>query len=225
MGFVTIQNYTTKKPLELIGEEAGCCWGANTSNEENNKKRGIACLESEHGRTLEFPQVYMVLDGYSARVIRELYTHIGGAPTRLSASTRYIDYKDFEYVIPLSISENEERASVYERCVNSISESLKLLEALGTPREDLAMLLPLAMTQKCVIRTNLRQLIDMSHQRLCTRANHEFRGLMRDIMQALKDYSPEWEYIVTNYFKAKCDYLGWCPEKNSCGKHEKKEEF
>ena len=93
MGTVTIQRFTYKNPISMIGEEAGICWGADTSNPEKNYKRGLDCLESEHGRTFEFPDVYMILDGYSARVIREWYTHIGGSPTRLQASTRYIDYE------------------------------------------------------------------------------------------------------------------------------------
>lgn len=94
MGTVTIQRFTYKNPISMIGEEAGVCWGADTSDPEKNYKRGLDCLENEHGRTFEFPDVYMILDGYSARVIREWYTHIGGAPTRLQASTRYIDYRN-----------------------------------------------------------------------------------------------------------------------------------
>ena len=107
MGTVTILKETTKNPLTLIGERAGVCWGADTGSPEKNRKRGIDCIESGHGRTLEFVNVEMVLDGYSARVIREWYTHIGGAPTRLQASTRYIDYGDFEYVTPPSGTLNE----------------------------------------------------------------------------------------------------------------------
>ena len=92
MGTVIIQEkYTTKTPITMIGEEAGICWGADTSDGLKNYKRGIDCLESGHGRTFEYPDVYIILDGYSARVIREWYTHIGGSPTRLQASTRYID--------------------------------------------------------------------------------------------------------------------------------------
>ena len=222
---VTIQSGTTHYPLSLVGREAAICYGADISNEEKNKKRGIDCLKSEHGRTLEFPQIYLTLEGYSARVIRELYTHIGGAPTRLSASTRYIDYQDFEYVTPPSIADNKDRAAAYTNTMKYISGSMKLLEALGTPREDLAMLLPLGMTQTCVIRTNLRQLIDMSHQRLCTRANHEFQQLMRDILNELCEYSEEWKYIVTHYCVPKCEYLGRCPESHSCGRFSKKEQL
>ena len=94
MGKVIIQErYTTKNPITMIGEEAGTCWGADTNDDVKNYKRGLDCLSNEHGRTIEYPDVYMILDGYSARVIREWYTHIGGSPTRLQASTRYIDYE------------------------------------------------------------------------------------------------------------------------------------
>ena len=113
MGTVTIQQTTTVNPISMIGEEAGICWGADTANKEGNYKRGIDCLENEHGRTFEFPDVYMILDGYSARVIREWYTHIGGSPTRLQASTRYIDYEHgFDFVTPASIQNNSKAITI-----------------------------------------------------------------------------------------------------------------
>lgn len=75
MGKVIILNETTKNPITLIGERAGVCWGADTSDKEKNYKRGLNCLLSGHGRTLEYVNVEFVLDGYSARVIREWFTH------------------------------------------------------------------------------------------------------------------------------------------------------
>jgi len=65
------------------------------------------------------------------------------------------------------------------------------LEKLGIPREDISMLLPLGMETKVVVRTNLRNLIDMSHQRICTRAYWEYRNLMDDIKNELSCYSEE----------------------------------
>ena len=123
MGTVLIQNHTCKNPITLIGEEAGVCWGADISNQEKNYKRGIDCLQNQHGRTFEFPDVYMVLDGYSARVIREWYTHIGGMPTRLQASTRYIDYDNFKYVVPHSIHVNEYANGIYQNMMTYIQLS------------------------------------------------------------------------------------------------------
>ena len=88
MGTVIITKDTTKYPITMIGRYAGVCWGANTSDNEKNYKRGLDCIESEHGRTWEFPDVYAIIDGYSAKVLREWYTHIGCLPTRLQESTR-----------------------------------------------------------------------------------------------------------------------------------------
>jgi thymidylate synthase (FAD) len=172
----------------------------------------------------------MVLDGYSARVIREWYTHIGGAPTRLPASTRYIDYGEFEYVTPPSIAKDIAAKALYDATMAVIADTIQKLEfmnhvnevaELGFPREDTAMLLPLGMTTRVVDKRNLRNLIDMSRQRMCNRAYWEFRNLFRDICIALTNYSEEWGKIVNTQFHAKCDVLGYCLEKHGCGKYPK----
>ena len=216
---VIIQDYTYKYPIQMIGEEAGVCYGSDTTNKEKNYKRGIDCLKSMHGRTWEFPDVYMVLDEYSARVVRELYTHIGGLPTRLQSSTRYINYQDgFEYFTPPSIETNSFAKEKYDNMMKFISTTLKELENMGIPKEDSANGLPLGMMTKIVCKYNFRTLVDMSHQRECTRAYHEFRKLFRDIRIALSEYSDEWKYLVDNYFMPKCEIYGYCPEKKGCGR-------
>ena len=222
MGKITILPETTKNPITLIGERAGICWGADISDAEKNYKRGLDCIESGHGRTLEFVNVEMIIDGYSARVIREWYTHIGGAPTRLQASTRYIDYSDFEYVTPCSIDGDPGAFHVYKSAMDTVATCAKALEKLGKPREDIAMLLPLGMTTKIVDKRNLRNLIDMSRNRMCSRAYWEFRKLFNDIEDALYNYSDEWRYIVDTQFYPKCASLGYCPEKHGCGRYPTK---
>lgn len=220
MGKVIIQEYTTKNPISLIGEEAGVCWGADTSDQEKNYKRGLDCLNANHGRTWEFPSVYMILDGYSARVIREFYTHIGGAPTRLQASTRYINYqKGFDYVIPPSISINAEAYDVYCKAMGDIVAASQKLEKLGIPKEDSANILPLGMGTKIVCKFNPRTLIDMSHQRECTRAYWEFRGMFADIKDGLSKYSDEWKTLVEMKFMPKCELFGECTETYGCGRY------
>ena len=217
---VIILPETTKNPISLIGERAGICWGADTTDKVKNYNRGLDCIIANHGRTLEYVNIEMVLDGYSARVIREWYTHIGGAPTRLQASTRYIDYGEFEYVIPPKIANNEDALWLYKNIMTATSCMMEKLEELNIPREDIAMLLPLGMTTKIVDKRNLRNLIDMSRQRMCTRAYWEFRKLFDDICDALKDYSEEWKLIINNLMMPKCEAIGYCPEKHSCGRVE-----
>lgn len=225
MGKVIIQDFTYKYPITMIGTEAGVCYGSDISDPEKNYKRGIQCLKDGHGRTWEFPDVYMILDEYSARVIREWYTHIGGAPSRLQASTRYINYqKGFDYFTPPSIENHPGAKEVYDDMMDYIKQGLQKLEAFGIPKEDSANGLPLGMETRIVCKHNFRNLADMSHQRECTRAYHEYRKLFKELCNALREYSEEWKYLVDNYFMPKCDIYGYCTEKFSCGRKAKKDE-
>lgn len=223
MGTIKILDTTTVNPITIIGERAGICWGANITDKVKNYNRGLDCLRANHGRTLEFVNVEMIIDGYSARVIREWYTHIGGSPTRLQASTRYINYDNFDFVIPATIKRDTKATEIYQKFMTNVASTLQELEAVGIPREDSAMILPLGMETKIVDKRNLRNLIDMAHQRMCNRAYWEFRELFDDIRNALSNYSYEWQYIVENYFVPKCEYLGECPENHGCGMYENKQ--
>lgn len=222
MGKVIVLPETTKNPITLMGQRAGVCVGVDTTDPEKNYKRGLTCLESNHGRVLEYVNVEIILQGYSARVIREWYTHIGGSPTRLQASTRYINYNDFKFVIPDTIKESSgEVFATYIDTMHDIAKACEKLELLGIPREDAALLLPLGMETTIVDKRNLRNYIDMAHQRMCTRAYHEYRRMFEDISNELSKVSDEWNWIVKEYFIPKCEYLGGCPEKKGCGYYER----
>lgn len=216
---ITILEETSKNPITLMGQRAGVCWGGDIQNPEKNYKRGLDCIASGHGRVMEYVNVEMVLEGYSARVIREWYTHIGGAPTRLQASTRYIDYKEFAYITPPAVSRDPEAERLYRETMSLIAANCSRLESeYDIPREDAAMLLPLGMATTIVDKRNLRNLIEMSHQRLCSRAYWEYRLLMEDVSRALSSYSEEWQYLVSRFFLPKCELSGYCTEKKSCGR-------
>lgn len=221
MGKVIFFPETTQNPITIIGQRAGCCWGSDTTSPEKNYRRGIECLENNHGRTLEFAKISCMITGYSARVMREWYTHIGGAPTRLQASTRYIDYKNFDYITPHTIKNNSEATKIYRSVMEHISAASQQLEQLSIPREDISMTLPLSMATVVVDDRNLRNVLDMAQQRMCGRAYWEYREMFHDFCTELAKISSEWEYIVSHYFKPKCEYLGYCPEKFSCGRMQK----
>ena len=223
MGRVLVRDYTTKTPLQMIGESAGFCWGSDISDANKNMKRAIDCIASGHGRTMEFPDIHLILDGYSARVIREFYTHIGCLPTRLQSSTRYVDAKSIKYVTPPSVFKNEKAKQVYDETMEHIREGYAKLEELGIKREDAAMVLPLGMETVIVDKRNFRNLVDMAKNRMCTRAYWEYRQLMNDICEALSSYSGEWNTLIKLCMKPKCEISGYCTESKSCGRKPKKE--
>ena len=133
-----LEKRTEKDPLNHIGENAGICWGADISNEEKNIKRGKSCMKSGHMRCAEYPTVEMILDEFSARVIRETYTHIIGV-TRLQESTRYVNCADFGYYTPNGIT--EEQKEVYDDIMKEIMKSYETLLDLGMSKEDTANML------------------------------------------------------------------------------------
>lgn len=221
MGKITILPETTIDPISLMGRRAGICLGKDITDSEKNYKRGLDCIKSNHGRVFEFVNIEAIIEGYSARVIREWYTHIGGSPTRLQSSTRYINYDNFEYIIPKTV-QTEEQKAWYNNAIDTISHTLKNLEESGVKREDAAMLLPLGMATKIVDKRNVRNVISMAEQRMCSRAYWEYRELFNEYIKQLKLYSEEWATLIPMVMKPKCDVLGYCPEKYSCGRKPQK---
>jgi thymidylate synthase (FAD) len=213
---ITLIDYT-EKPLTLMGECASRCW-----NSKPSPRIGIECIENNHGRILEYPDVTIEISEYSARVLREIYTHIVGT-SRVQESTRYVDCKDFNYYIPESISKNTELLYMYKELMADISDVYDYFIKRGIKKEDVANILPLGMHSKMVLKINVRALLHMSEVRECTRAYKEYREFMEELKYVLSMINDEWKTIVS-YMKPKCEILGYCNEKFSCGKYPKKEE-
>jgi len=197
----------SEKPLTLMGEVASFCWNSNPS-----KEIGIKCLKSNHGRVAEYPDVTISIEEYSARMIRELYTHIIGT-SRLQESTRYVNYKDFQFYIPDDAKDHE----TYFETFDYISKQYKKLLEEGVSKEDAANILPLGMFTKIVLKINLRAILYLFELRTCMRVYEEFREFMVELQKVLENIDDEWKYIVDNFAITKCVKHGYCSEEKSCG--------
>ena len=209
---VEILQYT-KNPLTVIGTNASYCY--NTKLKDDGHARRIAehCLKSGHGRNLEFADITFKITA-SARMIRELYTHIGGSPTRVQASTRYITYNDFAYVLPVGL--NEEQEQIYKSTMKSIQNGYNQLKELGCKNDITGYILPLAMESTCIVKMNARTLENMFNQRLCNRALLEFKSIMGALRQKIKALDEEWCWIADKLFVSKCIKQGGCFEEYPC---------
>lgn len=219
---------TTEFPLQKIGENAGICWNSKTDVIEQNKKRAIECIKSGHGRVMEYVDIEFVLSNASARMIRELYTHIGGDPTRLQSSTRYVDASKFGYFTPPTILNKPCVKLIYDTCMSKIADAYKSLIESGISKEDAANLLPLGMNSKIVMKCNLRMLENLCNQRLCIRAYHEIRKFASMLVKQLASKNEEWQWLADNILVPKCEKLKFinpelcfCTESHSCGRHVK----
>lgn len=213
----------TKEPLKQIGSIAGVCY--NTTNEKYFKNIALQCINEGHWRTLEFPELIFEYDKYSAKAIRELYTHVH--TTKLQSSTRYIDYsKQFKYATPFSIKKNQEANEIWEKHMEQVQITMNKLKSLNIPTEDYTNILPIAYETKGVIKMGLRELIQIFNVRACSCAYHEIRVLMQDLKKAIKETNDEeWIWIADNYLVPKCDLKLFCEEEkrwDKCKRHPKK---
>lgn len=196
----------TNNPIQFLGSVAGVCY--NSKDEpEANYKRGLKCIKDNHGRIMEYADVTLVLDGYSARVMRELYTHIIGT-SRVQASTRYITYDNFNYYTPELLEGND----TYHNAMSAMMDAYQSLVDSGVPKEHAANLLPLGMTSKVVLKINYRALLHMAEVRMCERAYVEFRNLMDDLIAAISLIDDEWKELMS-YMLPKCKI---CTERANC---------
>ena len=224
MGKIIILPQTTKDPLQLIGTTSAVCYNDDISNKEKNIKRALDCIHSGHGRVLEWPNVEVIVEGFSAKMMREAMRHIVGTSV-LQASTRYIDYeKGFDVITPPAIANNNDAMEVWCKAMNDIKMAMGALKALGVPKEDYTNLLPLAYQSKMIWKVNLRTLVNFMNMRLCSRAYWEIREFSNMLKKTLMEYSPEWEIICKELFVPKCDAVGYCTEAKCCGKHKTKSE-
>lgn len=213
----------THRPIQKIGQVAGICYNSNTEDTQKNYNRGLDCIESNHNRTFEYVDVVMEIDGYSNRVIRQLYTHIVGV-TRLQESTRYVNMAErFEdYYIPSSIKKNPEALEAYIDTMWVLQNAYEFLIEHGIPKEDAGNLVPLGQHTKIVLKINLEALFHMFANRTCTRALGEFRELMNEMRGELSKIDVEWEQLCKDYFVTKCAKSGFCMEKKTCGRYPNK---
>lgn len=216
----------TKNPLQFIGKCAGVCWNAPIDDAEKNRKRAISCIKSGHGRVIEFPDITMVLDGYSARMMRELYTHIGGAPTRVQSSTRYVEADNFKYYTPPKVANTSLAKAVYDEAMAHQANIYDYLLQIGVAKEDAANQLPLGMESKMVWKINVRTLINFMNKRLCTRALKEIRDFANELKNILSEVDDEWKWICDNLFVPTCEQYKFmnpdacfCLETQCCGRH------
>ena len=183
---IQILNTTTKQPISIIGHNAGVCYNSDIKDSVKNYNRGYKCIKEGHGEMVEYPIVSFIADGYSARLMRQMFRH--RVSTKSQSSTRYVNYDNFNYYTPKSISDNELAFRIYTDTMEVIRKNYDRLINLYIDKEDVANILPLGMNTKVVFQCNLRELIHICNLRLCSRAYIEAQQLCKDLIEELRKY-------------------------------------
>lgn len=128
-------------------------------------------------------------------------------------SQRYVNEKDFAYIIPPKIKANSEMNKKFEEFMeNSRNFYAELSENI--PKEDARFVLPNAAETRIIITMNTRSLYNFFEHRLCTRAQWEIRTLANEMLAEVKNVAP----LLFDHIGPICDRLGYCPEQKTCGR-------
>ena len=173
-------------------------------------------LDSGHTSTVEHVQFTFFISGVSRALSHQLVRHRVGISFS-QQSQRYCKFeKGFDYVIPPSIAKDEELKKKFESYMSDINSMyLDLLDHEGVPAEDARMVLPNACCTNLTVSINLRALIHLCQERLCTNAQYEIRNMVKQMAKLITDKIPE----LKPYLVPKCKALGYCNESPSrtCG--------
>jgi len=126
-------------------------------------------------------------------------------------SQRYVTYKDGSY--PYTLPESVRRAGktdAFERAIEAAGQVYQELIEAGVPAEDARFLLPNATNTNFKVSVNYLELLHIADQRLCTRAQWEFRKVVSLMRAEVKRKFPE----LARYMQPKCGEfrLGYCDE-------------
>ena len=140
----------------------------------------------KNGHHSVFEHIYFTfkIEGISRACSHQLVRHRMCSFTQ--RSQRYCNENEYRYTIPHSIFDNPlfgESLADYNRVIDSTTESYNDLCAKGVPKEDARYVLPNACSTDLYLSCNLRELIHICNERLCSKAQWEIRELVQKMVE------------------------------------------
>lgn len=168
----------TKDPINTIAKIASICYDSDPKN-----PLGLVKHLYRNGHHSIFEHIYFTfkIEGISRACSHQLVRHRHCSFTQ--RSQRYCSEDGFEVVLPPTIDdEMGDRYFEYNDAVLDIRQGYANLTELGVPNEDARYLLPNACATEMYLSCNLRELIHIANERLCTRAQWEIRALVKNMV-------------------------------------------
>jgi thymidylate synthase (FAD) len=173
----------TPNPVETIAQIASICYDSDPKNPMALVKHLYA-----GGHHSVFEHIYFTfkIEGISRACSHQLVRHRHCSFTQ--RSQRYCSEDGFQYVIPKTIDEEE-----FKDDMAMMGWAYADYQNLGVPNEDARYILPNACATSLYLSCNLRELIHMANERLCTRAQWEIRDLVREMCNLV---DPQLQFML-----------------------------
>ena len=177
----------TANPVETIAQIAGICYDSNPTNPFALVKH---LYENGHHSVFEHIYYTFKIEGISRACSHQLVRHRHCSFTQ--RSQRYCSEEGREIVTPSSVCAGY-CYPTYTDEIENIKQAYEQLVANGVPKEDARYLLPNASTTDLYLSCNLRELIHIANERLCTRAQWEIRELVKQMVALV---APELQFML-----------------------------
>ena len=170
-------------------------------------------IESGHTSTLEHATFTFGIEGISRACSHQLVRHRIASYSQ--QSQRYVNAKNFNYLIPPSIASNPELKKKFEAFIDTAAKAYTELSDSGISNEDARFVLPNACETKIVVSMNARALLNFFKERTCVRAQWEIRALALKMLEECRKVAPN----IFKYAGPSCETELVCRQgKRSCGR-------
>lgn len=177
----------TPNPIETIANIASICYD---SDPKNPLKLVQHLYNNGHHSVFEHIYFTFRIDGISRACSHQLVRHRMCSFTQ--RSQRYCDEDGFEYVTPPSIRKAY-AVGTYDYAMLETNDNYEDLKRIGIPNEDARYLLPNACATSLYLSCNLRELIHICNERLCSKAQWEIRYLVQEMVKCVE---PELRFML-----------------------------
>ena len=167
---------STPNPVETIAQIASICYDSDPKN-----AMGLVKHLYRNGHHSVFEHIYFTfkIEGISRACSHQLVRHRHCSFTQ--RSQRYCSEDGFETIKPKSFDKDDDTKGWCEYNDGITRDNYTTLQKMGIPNEDARYILPNACATSLYLSCNLRELIHMANERLCTRAQWEIRDLVREM--------------------------------------------
>jgi len=193
----------TEDPVKTIADIASICYDSHPDN-----PMGLVKHLYKNGHHSVFEHVFFTfkVSGISRACSHQLVRYRHCSFTQ--RSQRYCEEDGFQYVTPPTLDETTQAA--FEVAMYESQDDYARLVVNDVPKEDARFVLPNACATELYISCNLRELIHMANERLCTRAQWEIRQVVAAMVDLVDD---ELKFMLV----PKCQ-SGYIICQSPCGK-------
>lgn len=173
----------TPDPINTIAKIASICYDSDPKN-----PLGLVKHLYHNGHHSVFEHIYFTfkIEGISRACSHQLVRHRHCSFTQ--RSQRYCSEDGFDFVTPPSID-----PKAFAKDMEDFKDLYEDYQRSGVSNEDARFVLPNACETSLYLSCNLRELIHVSNDRLCMRAQWEIRELVKQMVSLV---APELQFML-----------------------------